>query len=61
MLDLRKDLQTIQVDTYVFGGKYDAQCPVEFSEKIAERIPTSDLTILSNPITARLLKKNKRL
>lgn len=44
-LDLRKDLQTIQVDTYVFGGKYDAQCPIEFSEEIAERIPTSDLTI----------------
>ena len=43
--DLRKDLPTIQVDTYVFGGKYDAQCPIEFSCEIANLIPTSELTI----------------
>lgn len=42
--DLRKDLPTIQVDTYVFGGKYDAQCPIEFSCEIANLIPTSELT-----------------
>ena len=44
-LDLRKDLPTIHIDTYVFGGKYDAQCPIEFSYEIAELIPTSELTI----------------
>lgn len=33
------------MDTYVFGGKYDAQCPIEFSYEIANLIPTSDLTI----------------
>lgn len=44
-LDLRKDLPAIQVDTYVFGGKYDAQCPIEFSYEITNLIPTSKLTI----------------
>ena len=43
--DLRKELLSIQVDTYVFGGKHDAQCPIEFSYEIAELIPTSELTI----------------
>lgn len=43
--DLREDLPSIQVDTYVFGGKYDAQCPIEFSCEIANLIPTSELTI----------------
>ena len=43
--DLRKELRTIQIDTYVFGGKYDAQCPIEFSYEIADLIPTSELTI----------------
>ncbi|MBD8036713.1 alpha/beta hydrolase [Solibacillus sp. A46] len=43
--DLRKELPTIDVDTYVFGGKYDAQCPVEFSVEIAELIPNAELTI----------------
>lgn len=44
-LDLRENLPKIQVDTYVFGGKYDAQCPIEFSYEIADLIPTSKLTI----------------
>lgn len=43
--DLRKELPTIHIDTYVFGGKYDAQCPIEFSYEIANLIPTAELTI----------------
>ena len=43
--DLRKELPAIHIDTYVFGGKYDAQCPVEFSYEIADLIPHSKLTI----------------
>lgn len=44
-LDLRKDRSTIHIDTYVFSGKYDAQCPLEFSYEIANLIPTSKLTV----------------
>lgn len=43
--DLRKELPTIHIDTHVFGGKYDAQCPIEFSFEIADLIPNSQLTI----------------
>lgn len=43
--DIRNLLPSINIDTYVFGGKYDAQCPIEFSYEIAELIPTSRLTV----------------
>lgn len=43
--DVRAQLPTIQVKTYVFGGKYDAQCPVVFSEEIAALIQNAKLTI----------------
>ncbi|MCY9549588.1 alpha/beta fold hydrolase [Lysinibacillus xylanilyticus] len=44
-LDLRKELPTIHIDTFVFGGKYDPQCPIELSYEIVDLIPTSELTI----------------
>ncbi|MEK4080624.1 alpha/beta fold hydrolase [Solibacillus sp. FSL K6-1126] len=46
--DLREELPTIQIDTYVFGGKHDAQCPIEFSIEIADLIPTSELIIFDH-------------
>lgn len=46
--DLREELPTVQIDTYVFGGMYDAQCPIEFSIEIADLIPTSELIIFDH-------------
>ncbi|MFS0782039.1 alpha/beta fold hydrolase [Bacillus sp. 1P06AnD] len=43
--DLREQLQTIRTPTYVFVGRYDAQCPLEYGVEIAELIPASQLTI----------------
>ncbi|GLC88017.1 alpha/beta fold hydrolase [Lysinibacillus piscis] len=43
--DLRTALTNVDVPTYVYAGRYDAQCPVEFSYEIAELIPQSQLTI----------------
>ncbi len=46
--DLRKELHLIQVPTLVMCGRYDAQCPVEFSIEIHEGIPDSELHIFDD-------------
>lgn len=43
--DLREQLKTIHIPAYVFAGKYDAQCPVEFGVEIAKLIPNAQLTV----------------
>lgn len=43
--DLREQLTTIQLPVFIFAGKYDAQCPVEFGVEIANLIPNTSLTI----------------
>ncbi len=45
--DLRNQLMNIQhnIPTYIFAGRYDAQCPVEFGIEIAEIIPRTQLVI----------------
>ncbi len=43
--DLRPQLRSIHIPTYIFAGRFDAQCPVEFGIEIAELIPQARLTI----------------
>lgn len=39
--DVRPELPTIQVPSFVYTGKYDNQCPLEFGIEIAEAIPNA--------------------
>ncbi len=43
--DLRNKLKTIITPAYIYAGRYDTQCPVEFGIEIAELIPHSQLMI----------------
>ena len=43
--DLRNQLININIPSYIYAGRFDAQCPVEFGIEIAELIPDSHLTI----------------
>jgi proline iminopeptidase len=43
--DVKSKLKEIVVPTIVFCGRYDAQCPLVFSEEIAEGIKNSSLYI----------------
>ncbi|WP_188725379.1 alpha/beta fold hydrolase [Lentibacillus populi] len=43
--DIRSQLKNIKLPTYIYAGRYDAQCPVEFGIEIAELITHSNLTI----------------
>lgn len=43
--DVRAQLKDVKVPAYIYCGKFDAQCPLKFSEEIAELIPNSSLTI----------------
>lgn len=43
--DLRDQLKFITVPVFVFGGRHDAQCPIEYSIEIAKHIPSARLTI----------------
>lgn len=43
--DVRKELENIEIPVYIFAGRYDSQCPVEFGIEINEFIPHSKLTI----------------
>ncbi len=46
--DIRDQLASISIPAYVFGGKYDAQCPIEFTYEISELIPTAQLTVFEH-------------
>lgn len=43
--DLRHKLKTINIAAYIYAGRYDAQCPVDFSIEMAEQISHSQLLI----------------
>lgn len=43
--DLRKQLKKIHLPTYIYAGRYDVQCPVEFGIEIADLIPHSQFII----------------
>ena len=43
--DIRKQLKDIRIPTFIYAGKYDAQCPLKFGEEIAELIPVAKLTV----------------
>lgn len=43
--DIREQLKEIHVPSFIYAGKYDAQCPLRFGEEIAELIPTARFTV----------------
>lgn len=43
--DIREELRRVNVPSYIYTGKYDAQCPMKFGVEIAELIPNASLTI----------------
>jgi proline iminopeptidase len=43
--DIREQLKEIHVPSYIYAGRYDAQCPLRFGEEIAELIPGAKLTV----------------
>jgi pimeloyl-ACP methyl ester carboxylesterase len=42
--DLREQLVDVTVPSYIYAGKYDAQCPYEYGIEIANLIPNATLT-----------------
>lgn len=43
--DIREQLKNVRIPTFIYAGKYDAQCPLKFGEEIAELIPAAKLTV----------------
>ncbi|MFD1032522.1 alpha/beta fold hydrolase [Metaplanococcus flavidus] len=43
--DIREQLKKIRIPSYIYSGKYDAQCPLRFGEEIAELIPGAKWTV----------------
>ncbi|MBS3681012.1 alpha/beta fold hydrolase [Ornithinibacillus massiliensis] len=43
--DIREELKSITIPSYIYAGRYDAQCPLRFGVEIAELIPNASLTI----------------
>lgn len=43
--DVRGQLQEIRTPSFIYSGKYDAQCPLRFGEEIAELIPGAKFTV----------------
>ncbi len=43
--DIREELKDIHIPSYIYAGKYDAQCPLRFGEEIAELIPGAEFTV----------------
>lgn len=42
--DLREQLVDVTVPSYIYAGKYDAQCPYEYGVEIANLVPSATLT-----------------
>lgn len=45
--DLRNEIKNITIPVFVFGGLYDAQCPIECSYEIAKLIPNAKITVFN--------------
>lgn len=43
--DIREKLKNVPITSYIYAGRYDAQCPMKFGIEIAQLIPTASLTI----------------
>lgn len=43
--DIREELKEIHIPSYIYAGKYDAQCPLRFGEEIAGLIPGAKFTV----------------
>ncbi|WP_404430770.1 alpha/beta fold hydrolase [Sutcliffiella horikoshii] len=43
--NILQELKSIMVPTVVYGGRYDAQCPLVFSEEIHNKLPQSTLVV----------------
>jgi proline iminopeptidase len=43
--DVRENLKLIELPSFIFAGRYDAQCPVQFGIEIAELLLNAQLTI----------------
>lgn len=41
---MREQLVDVTVPSYIYVGKYDAQCPYEYGVEIANLIPNATLT-----------------
>ena len=46
--DLTEQLASITTPTFVYSGKYDSQCPVQFGVEIAEKIPNAEFWLFEN-------------
>ena len=44
-MDFREKLKEVHIPSYIYAGRHDAQCPVQFGIEIAECIPNAKLTI----------------
>lgn len=43
--DIREELKEIHIPSFIYSGKYDAQCPLKFGEEIADLIPGAKFTV----------------
>lgn len=46
--DIREELKEILIPSFIYSGKYDAQCPLRFGEEIAGLIPNAKFTIFED-------------
>ena len=46
--DVRGDLKHVQLPSFIYAGRHDAQCPVQFGIEIAELLPNAQLTIFEH-------------
>lgn len=58
--DVTKKLGLISCSTLIICGKYDVQCPLEFSEEIATNVPNSKLVIFDESNHYPFLEEKKR-
>lgn len=45
--DIREQIKGIDTLSFIYSGKYDAQCPLNFGEEIAELIPGARFTVFT--------------
>ncbi|MGM9951164.1 MAG: alpha/beta fold hydrolase [Lysinibacillus sp.] len=43
--DVRNELKNVHLPCFIYAGRHDAQCPVQFGIEIAELLPNAQLTI----------------
>lgn len=60
IFDVTRKLPRITCNTLVICGRYDVQCPLLFSEEIAEFIPHSELVVFDNSNHYPFLEENQR-